>query len=340
MLVLGIETSCDECSVAVVEDGRTIHSNVVLSQVESHALFQGVVPEIASRMHTESILPVYRAALAEANVGAAGAKEIDGVAVTSRPGLTGSLVVGLTFAKGVAFSLGVPYVAVDHILSHIYAPQLAERIDYPHLTLLVSGGHSIIGKVEGFDRFTVLGTTIDDACGEAFDKVATHLGVGYPGGVRIDRLARKGDAGAYRFPKPKLTKGDHRYDVSYSGLKTAVLHQLEQFHVEGRGSALEDIAASFEKAAVDMLLLRLLRAVRDTGIRRVVAAGGVAANSYLRERLRREKELEVYVPPLKLCTDNAAMVAGLGYHYLARGERSAYEEGVRARVPRFRHSYP
>ncbi len=337
MLVLGIETSCDECSVALVEDGKKILSNIILSQVESHAVFQGVVPEIASRMHTESILPVYRGALAEAGVEPS---QIDAVAVTSRPGLTGSLVVGLTFGKGVAFSLGVPYVAVDHILSHIYAPQLAEEIDYPHLTLLVSGGHSIIGKVEGFDQFSVLGTTIDDACGEAFDKVATHLGVGYPGGVQIDRLARRGDPGSYRFPIPKLAKGDHRYDVSYSGLKTAVLHQLEQFHVAGKGSALEDIAASFEKAAVDMLVSRLLRAVKDTGIRRVVAAGGVAANSYLRERLHREKELEVYVPPLELCTDNAAMVAGLGYHYVARGEHSAYDEGVRARVPRFRHSYP
>lgn len=337
MLVLGIESSCDECSVALVEEGRRIRSNIVLSQVESHAVFQGVVPEIASRMHTESILPVYRAALAEAKVSP---EEIEGVAVTSRPGLTGSLVVGLTFAKAVAFSLRVPYVAVDHILSHIYAPQLDTPIEYPHLTLLVSGGHSIIGEVEAFDRFTVLGTTIDDACGEAFDKVATHLGVGYPGGVQIDRLARKGDPAAYRFPIPKLAKGNHRYDLSYSGLKTAVLHQLDQFHVDGKGSSLEDVAASFEKAAVDMLLLRLMRAVNDTGIHRVVAAGGVAANSYLRARLAAETGLEVYVPPLELCTDNAAMVAGLGYHYLMRGESSGYDEGVRARVPRFRHSYP
>lgn len=337
MLILGIESSCDECSVALVEDGKKVLSNIILSQVESHALFNGVVPEIASRMHTEAILPVYRSALAEAGVSLG---DIDGVAVTSRPGLTGSLVVGLTFAKGVALSLGVPYVAVDHILSHIYAPQLAAEIAYPHLTLLVSGGHTIIGRVEGYDEFTVLGTTIDDACGEAFDKVATHLGIGYPGGVRIDRLAREGDSTAYRFPKPKLEKGNHRYDLSYSGLKTAALHQLDQFHVEGKGTALQDIAASFERAAVELLLSRLLRAVEDTGLRRVVAAGGVAANSYLRERLATERGVEVYVPPLEYCTDNAAMVAGLGYHYLSRGNYSSFEEGVRARVPRFRHRYP
>ncbi|MFP4331512.1 MAG: tRNA (adenosine(37)-N6)-threonylcarbamoyltransferase complex transferase subunit TsaD [Alkalispirochaetaceae bacterium] len=337
MVVLGIESSCDECSVAVVESGRRIRANIIYSQVERHAMYNGVVPEIASRMHTETILPVFRQALRQARITPG---EIEGVAATSRPGLTGSLVVGLTFAKGFALSLGLPFIAVDHILSHIYAAQLTEAIAYPHLILLVSGGHTIIGKAEDYDQFSVLGTTIDDACGEAFDKVATHLGVGYPGGVRIDRLARKGDPGAYRFPVPKLTKGNHPYDVSYSGLKTAVLHQLEQFHVEGKGSSLEDIAASFERAAVDMLFGRLMRAVEETGITTVVAAGGVAANSYLREHLASRGDLRVHLPPLELCTDNAAMVAGLGYQYLSRGITSPLGEGVQARVPRFRHSYP
>ncbi len=337
MLILGIESSCDECSMAVVADGTKIISHTIASQIEFHRRFNGVVPEIASRMHTEWILPVFRDTLRDAGIGPG---ELDGIAVTSRPGLSGSLLVGLSFAKGLSAATGKPFVATDHILAHLYAPQLAEPVDYPFIGLLVSGGHTLICRMDAIDRLTVLGTTIDDACGEAFDKVAKHFGMGYPGGVVVDRLARKGDSHAFDFPDPSLHKGEHRYDVSYSGLKTAVVNQLDQFWNPTFEKSVENIAASFERAAIDMLVRRLTRAVEDTGISRVVAGGGVAANSYLRQRLAMHSEMEVHFPPLELCTDNGAMVAGLGYHYLRNGESSAWNVNVHARVSRFRHSYP
>ncbi|HUX49314.1 MAG TPA: tRNA (adenosine(37)-N6)-threonylcarbamoyltransferase complex transferase subunit TsaD [Spirochaetia bacterium] len=337
MLVLGIESSCDECSVALVADGQQILSQVIATQIEIHRRFSGVVPEIASRTHTEWILPVYRRTLAEARLTPT---DIDGIAVTSRPGLSGSLIVGLSFAKGLAASLGKPFVATDHILAHLYAPRLAQEIEYPFIGLLVSGGHTLICRMDGIDELTVLGTTIDDACGEAFDKIAKYFGFGYPGGAVIDRLARKGDSRAARFPDPALHKGEHRYDVSYSGLKTAVINQLDQFWNNGFEKTPENIAASFEKAAVDMLVRRLLLAVDDTGIRTVVAGGGVAANSYLRQTLTSRTDLDVRFPPAELCTDNAAMVAGLGYHYLTGGVASDWSVNVSARVPRFRRPYP
>lgn len=337
MKVLGIESSCDECSAAVVEDGKRILSNIVATQIEIHRPFSGVVPEIASRTHTEWILPVVRRALEKANTREG---EIDGIAVTSRPGLSGSLLVGLSFAKGYAYSLGVPFVAVDHILAHLYAPHLEFDIEYPFLGLLVSGGHTIICVAEGVEDLVVLGTTIDDACGEAFDKIAKYYNLGYPGGVAIDRLAQKGSSDAFTFPTPSLHKGDHRYDVSYSGLKTAVANQLDQFWNRSYEKSPENIAASFQKAAIGILLSRLERAIDDTGIRRVVAGGGVAANSYLRKRLAERTDLEVIFPSLALCTDNGAMIGGLGYYYLARGERSPLETTVSARVPRFKRGYP
>lgn len=337
MLVLGIESSCDECSVAVVADGRRIVSHRIATQIEHHKPYQGVVPEIASRMHTEWILSVYRQTLSDAELSA---QDLDGIAVTSRPGLSGSLLVGLSFAKGLAGAAGKPFIATDHILAHLYAPRLVEEVEYPFIGLLVSGGHTLICRMDDFDKLTVLGTTIDDACGEAFDKVAKHFGMGYPGGVVIDQLARRGDARAFDFPDPSLHKGEHRYDVSYSGLKTAVANQLDQFWNSDFEKSLENIAASFERAAIDMLLKRLFRAIEDTGITRVVAGGGVAANSYLRSRLAARSELETHFPPLELCTDNGAMVAGLGYHHLVRGEQSGWNVNVHARVQRFRHTYP
>ncbi len=350
MLILGIESSCDDCSLAVVEDGCRIVAHTVASQVELHRPYDGVVPELASRAHTELILPTYRETLRRAGL-KPGA--LDGVAVTSRPGLSGSLVVGVSFAKALAYGLDVPLIGIDHILAHLYAPQLEQPIEYPFLGVLVSGGHTLICKVQDFDDIEVLGTTIDDACGEAFDKVAKHLGLGYPGGVVIDRLARLGNAEAFHFPVPSLHKGDHRYDVSYSGLKTAVVNQLDQFHTPGFEKSHENIAASFEKAAVDMLVSRVLRAAKDTGLTRIVAGGGVAANSYFRSRLAetprgRHKpapgagpsEYTVIFPPLELCTDNGAMVAGIGYQHIIRGDRSGLDLDVSSRVPRFRHSYP
>jgi N6-L-threonylcarbamoyladenine synthase len=319
--VLGIESSCDECSAAVVEDGRTILSNLILTQIDFHRPYYGVVPEIASRKHIEWILPVVQDALAAANLEVG---EIDAIAVTYRPGLIGSLLVGLSFAKGLAWSLGKPLIGVDHILAHIYAPHLERDIEYPYLGVLVSGGHTIIARVRRHDRIEVLGTTIDDACGEAFDKVAKYYDIGFPGGVAIDRLSKTGDPRAYRFPKPSLRKGEAFYDVSYSGLKTAVIHQSEQFWNGSAEKSVANIAASFQRAAIDILVDRALAAAEDTGLRRLVAAGGVAANSYLRERLAGETGLEVIFPSLSLCTDNAAMVAGIGFKEYQDGKISDF----------------
>jgi N6-L-threonylcarbamoyladenine synthase len=231
-------------------------------------------------------------------------------------------------------------VGVDHVLAHLYAPHLEQPIDYPYLGLLVSGGHTLIAKVENFDRIRVLGTTIDDACGEAFDKVAKHYELGFPGGVAIDRLARQGNPEAFRFPWPSLHKGDHPFDVSYSGLKTAVVNQLEQFWNREFPKTPENIAAAFQKTAVDILVDRLLKAARHTGLATIVAGGGVAANSYLRRRLAEERGLRIVFPSLKLCTDNAAMVAGLGFRLLAGGRRDSLELNAEARVAGLRRTYP
>jgi N6-L-threonylcarbamoyladenine synthase len=358
MKILGIESSCDECAAAVVEDGRWILSNVVATQIPFHAQYNGVVPEIASRKHTEWIYAVVKESLNKAGLSPGG---IDGVAATARPGLLGSLLVGLSFAKAFAWARHLPFIAIDHMLAHLYASQLSSRMEssmeegenktppYPCLGLLVSGGHSIICRVDDFDDITVLGTTIDDAVGEAFDKVSKHYGFGYPGGAVIDRLAETGNSGTFRFPMPNLYKGDHPYDFSYSGLKTAVINQLEQFRVkkvntgafdiESSGSR-ADIAASFRKTAVDILLRSLLHAAEDTGLSTIVAGGGVAANSHLRARLAEQRHLRCIFPPPELCGDNGAMIAGIGYRYLSRGDRSPLSVSASARVNGFKRKYP
>jgi len=333
MKILGIESSCDETAAAIVEDGHKIISNVVATQIPFHKDFNGVVPEIASRKHTEWILPVVRQALTEANLSL---DDIDGIAATNRPDLMGSLLVGLTFGKTLAWSIGKPFIAVNHMLGHLYAAHLATDISYPYLGLLVSGGHCIICRVDGFDDITVLGTTVDDAPGEAFDKVAKYYGLGYPGGVVIDELAKKGNVKAANFPIPSLHKGEHRYDVSYSGLKTAVINQIDQFWNEGFEKNPENICAAFQETAIKILVSRLLRAVEDTGLTTVVAGGGVAANSRLRSMLAERKDLNCIFPPLKLCTDNGAMIAGLGYHYLMRGDTSPLNITASARIPQFK----
>ena len=333
MTILGIESSCDECAAAVVEDGKLIRSNVVATQIARHAEFDGVVPEIASRLHTEWIRGVVDRALSEAGLDMGG---VDGIAVTVKPGLAGSLLVGLSYAKALAWACDKPLVGVNHILAHLYAPLLSEDLAYPFIGLIVSGGHTMICRADGFDDIGILGTTIDDAVGEAFDKVAKHYGFGYPGGVAIDRLARAGDARAGRFPRPNLYKGEHRYDVSYSGLKTAAIRQLDQFWNAAYEKSPENIAAAFEKAAVDLLLSRVYKAVEDSGVTTVVAGGGVAANSYLRSELGGREGLRVLFPPLSLCGDNGAMIAGLGYHMLRRGDRDGMSLNVAPRVPSFR----
>jgi N6-L-threonylcarbamoyladenine synthase len=357
MYVLGIESSCDECAAAVVEDGERIGSNVVATQIPFHAAFDGVVPEIASRKHTEWIYGVAREALDRAGLGP---EDIGGVAVTSRPGLLGSLLVGLSFAKAFAWARGLPFIAVNHMLAHLYACRLGPEgpgtgdeagpgeppfraPEYPFLGLLVSGGHSIICRVDDFDDITVLGTTIDDAVGEAFDKVSKFYGFGYPGGAAIDRLARDGNPEAFHFPLPNLHKGQHPYDMSYSGVMTGVFTPGVRSGGGGgpaRGGGGADIAASFQRTAVEILLRSLLRAAADTGIGTIVAGGGVAANSYLRSRLAERRDLRCYFPPPELCGDNAAMVAGIGFRYLERGDRSPFSVTASARVGGFKRRYP
>ena len=351
MNVLGIETSCDECAAAVVKDGSRILSNVVATQIPFHAAYNGVVPEIASRMHTEWIDRVVQEALDKASLTAA---DIDAVAATAHPGLLGSLLVGLNFAKAFSWARGVPFIAVDHMLAHLYAPQLeyakggnssSKSIQYPFLGLLVSGGHSFICRADSFDDITVLGASIDDAAGEAFDKVSKHYGFGYPGGAFIDKLAAHGNMNAFTFPMPRLYKqvhagkDDHRYDFSYSGLKNAVINQIDLFRVGAKpegGDKNEDIAASFQKTAVEILLRGLFRAVEDSGLTTIVAGGGVAANSYLRHKLSQRDDLRCVFPPLDLCGDNGAMIAGLAYQYLQRGDRSPLTATASARVRSFK----
>lgn len=333
MLVLGIESSCDECSAAVVRDGAEILSNVVATQIPHHEAYAGVVPELASRLHVQWIQGVAQAALEEAG---AKTSDLGGIAATSQPGLIGALAVGLSFAKAMAFALDLPFKGVNHMLAHLYAPHLERPVEYPFLGLLVSGGHSIICIARDFDSIEVLGTTIDDAVGEAFDKVAKHYGFGYPGGQAIDRLSEKGDPEVFRFPMPSLHKGEHRYDLSYSGLKTAAIHHLEDYRAKAGPANPENIAAGFRKAAVDILVSRLSRAVKDTGIRRVVAGGGVAANSYLRRVLADWKDTDIRFPPLSLCGDNGAMVAGIAYRYFSRGEKDGLGLVPNSRIPMYK----
>lgn len=333
MRVLGIESSCDETAAAIVEDGRTIISNVVATQIPFHQVYKGVVPEIASRKHAEWILPVVKQALEEAHMTM---DDIDAVAATNRPGLMGSLLVGLTFGKTLAWTCNKPFIAVNHMLGHLYAAHLQNDIPYPYLGLLVSGGHSIICKVNNFDDIEVLGTTVDDSVGEAFDKVSKFYGLGYPGGVIIDNLAKKGDPKACAFPVPKLDCEEHRYDMSFSGLKTAVIHQCDMFWKPGYEHTTENMCAAFQETACRTLTSRLFRAVEDTGLKTVVAGGGVAANSRLRAILAERKDLNCIFPPLKLCGDNGAMIAGVAYHFLQRGDRSDWNTTACARIPQFK----
>lgn len=336
MIVLGIETSCDECSAAVVKDGREILSNVIATQIELHKPYQGVVPELASRLHTEWIAQVVSAAIAQAGLKK---EDLDAVAVTNRPGLLGSLLVGVNFAKGFAETLSIPYVGIDHIRAHLYASQIENPLEYPYLGVLVSGGHTVICKVNNYNDVDVLGTTIDDAIGEAFDKVAKFYDMGFPGGVVIDRLSKSGDPNSFLFPGPTLDRSSHPYDMSYSGLKTAVINQKDQFKSPESEDTIENIAASFQRQAVGILMKRVKLALKDTGLKRVSAGGGVAANSLLRKEL---KELEkggytVTFPSLKLSTDNGAMIAGLGYRYLMDGNRDNDSLSAYARVSAFKN---
>ena len=338
MTILGIETSCDECSAAVVVDAKEILSNVIATQIELHKPYQGVVPELASRLHTEWIEQVVDAAISKAGITK---EDLDAVAFTNRPGLLGSLLVGVNFAKCFASTLGIPYLGIDHIRAHLFASQIENPLEYPYLGVLVSGGHTVICKVNSYDDVDVLGTTIDDAIGEAFDKVAKFYDLGYPGGVVIDRLSQNEDANAFAFPGPTMDRDKHPYDMSYSGLKTAVINQKDRFLNPGCEDTKENIAASFQRQAVNILMKRVRLALKDTGLKRVSAGGGVAANSLLRKEL---KELEkggytVTFPSLKLCTDNGAMVAGLAYNYFKDGYKDGPDVTASARVSAFTLGY-
>ncbi|OHB29454.1 MAG: tRNA (adenosine(37)-N6)-threonylcarbamoyltransferase complex transferase subunit TsaD [Desulfuromonadaceae bacterium GWC2_58_13] len=317
MLLLAIESSCDETAAAVVRDGRHPLSNVIASQVDVHARFGGVVPELASRKHLEAISVVVDEALENAAVGL---DDIDGLVVTRGPGLVGALLVGLSLAKAVAFARDLPLVGVHHIEGHILAPLLEHEVRFPYLALAVSGGHTHLYRVDGIGRYRTLGRTLDDAAGEAFDKVAKLLGLGYPGGVQIDRLAAGGNPQAIDFPRPLLHKKN--LDFSFSGIKTAVLNYVNRQEGPIEGSALQNLAASFQAAVVEVLCKKTLRAAEDEGLARIVVAGGVACNSGLRSAMRelcRVQDREVFFPSSLLCADNAAMLAVAGDYYLSAG---------------------
>jgi N6-L-threonylcarbamoyladenine synthase len=320
--ILGIETSCDETAAAVVDDGRVVRASVVSSQVDLHARYGGVVPEIASRAHVELVNDVIGEALLEAGTTL---DEIDAVAAVHGPGLAGALLVGVSAAKAIALATRVPYVGVNHHEAHIYAALLEDpALEPPLLTLIVSGGHTLLIAMDGHGRYRVLGQTVDDAAGEAFDKVARFLGLGYPGGPAIDRLAPTGNPGAVAFPRPMLDDGD---DFSFAGLKTAVVQYVRK-HPE---VSVPDVAASFQAAVVDVLVTKLVRAADSSGIETVVIGGGVAANSSLRGRLLDEGErrgLRVVLPTLGLCTDNAAMVAAVAHWRLAADGPTPLSDGA------------
>lgn len=336
MNILGIESSCDECAASVVRNGNEILSSVIATQIQQHREFYGVVPELASRLHTELIYPVVEEALEKASIKA---EELDGIAVTNRPGLSGSLMVGMNFAKGLSTALDIPFIGIDHILAHLYAPQLEHSVAYPYLGLLVSGGHTIICKVLSYDEVEVLGTTIDDSIGETYDKIAKFYNFGYPGGALIDSLAKNGNDRAFSFPVPRLKSQYREFDVSYSGLKTAVINQLDLFWNGKDEKSAENIAASFQRRAVDILMRSLKKAVEATGLTVIAAGGGVAANSLLRKAVQELAESrggKAFFPAHSLCTDNGAMIGGLGYQYLSRGVTSSLDLTVSARVAEFK----
>jgi N6-L-threonylcarbamoyladenine synthase len=335
MLVLGIETSCDETAAALVEDGRRLRADVVATQIAIHSPYGGVVPEIASRHHVTNLIPVLDEALRRAG---ATLDAVDAVDVTRGPGLVGALLCGLQLGKALAFARGLPLVGVNHLEAHLTAVFLHEGEetpvpDFPHLALLVSGGHTALIRAEDFGRYRLLGATRDDAAGECFDKVAKMLGLGYPGGIVIDRLAREGDPRAVRFPRALPRRTD--LDFSFSGLKTAVATHLQK-HGKPEGQGVADLCASVQQAVVDVLVRKTRVALRQTGLRHLVLAGGVAANSRLRADLlamATEEGATLHVPPPQRCTDNAAMVAAAGYHHLQRGERAGLELNAVANLP-------
>jgi N6-L-threonylcarbamoyladenine synthase len=346
MLILGIDTSCDDTSASVVESGTKMLSNIISNQTEIHKRYGGIVPELASRRHIEMIWPVVDEAMKASGVSY---KDLACIAVCCGPGLIGSLLVGCSFAKALCYAKEIPLVAVNHLEGHVFSPFL-EKIqpDYPFIALIVSGGHTCLYRIDGFGKYNELGRTRDDAAGEAYDKVSKLLGLGYPGGPVIDNLARSGNPGAIDFPRAYLPES---LDFSFSGLKTAVLNFVKSemsssnysspLRGEGKGEGeisalINDISASFQAAVVDVLVRKTEWAIRKQRIRRVVLSGGVAANSALRRRMQEmaeEKEVELFMPSLPLCTDNAAMIAAAGYHHFRAGNLAGLDLNPIAYLP-------
>lgn len=322
--ILAIESSCDETAAAVVQNGRTVLSSVIASQIATHTLYGGVVPEIASRKHTEKINQVVSEALKEAGMQA---EEVDGVAVTYGPGLVGPLLIGVSFAKAVAWALDKPLIGVNHIEGHVAANYIEHKdLEPPFVCLIVSGGHTHLVVVEDYGQFRVLGRTRDDAAGEAFDKVARSIGLGYPGGPKIDAEAKRGNPDAICFPRGKVQ--DSPYDFSFSGLKSAVLNYQNHARMTGEGINPSDLAASFQKAVVDVLVEHSIAAVRNLGMKQLAAAGGVASNSALRTALSQRcaaEGIQFYRPSPILCTDNAAMIGAAAYYAYRGGAASGLD---------------
>lgn len=328
--ILGIETSCDETAASVVVDGQTILSNVVASQIDLHAQYGGVFPEVASRAHIETIYPVIHKAMASAHVGW---DDLDAIAVTRGPGLAGSLLVGVNTAKGLALGRGLPLVGINHLEAHLYAVWLIEaasKLKFPLVGLIVSGGHTELVLMTDHGVYQRLGGTIDDAAGEAFDKVGRLLGLRYPGGPSVQEAAQQGDSAAFSFPRAWL---EDSYDFSFSGLKTAVLRQVQQIEKDNGELSVPDLAASFQAAVVDVLTAKTARAAAEFGAAAVVIAGGVSANLALRSAMRSEVKRHLLIPPISLCTDNAAMVASCAHWRFQAGQRDGLEMDVSPSLP-------
>lgn len=332
--ILAIESSCDETACAILENGRVRLASVVASQMDIHARFGGVFPEVASRQHVLAIVPVVQQALAQAHLSLG---ELDAIAVTRGPGLAGSLVVGMNAAKGLALGLGLPLVGVNHLEGHIYSSWVyeAEEVappepEFPLLALLVSGGHTELNLITGHLVYQRLGATLDDAAGEAFDKVARLLGLAYPGGPAVQEAAEQGDPTRFHFPRAWL---QGTWNFSFSGLKTAVLNQVREIQKKSGSLPVADLAAGFQAAIVDVLFTKTIEAARETGAAEILVAGGVSANKALREAFCSQDEFKVHIPPLSLCTDNAAMIAAAGYYRYALGHTSDMSMDVQPTWP-------
>ncbi|MDI6890117.1 MAG: tRNA (adenosine(37)-N6)-threonylcarbamoyltransferase complex transferase subunit TsaD [Thermodesulfovibrionales bacterium] len=341
-LILGIDTSCDDTTAAVVENGTKVLSNIVSNQTEVHKKYGGIVPELASRRHIEMIWPVVDEALKAANIKL---EDLSGVAACHGPGLIGSLLVGCSFAKALCYSKGIPLVAVNHLEGHIFSCFLSERgpvgetefpprtPSFPFLALIVSGGHTCLYRVDDFGKYRELGRTRDDAAGEAYDKVSKLLGLGYPGGPIIEKIAQDGNPKAIDFPRAYLPES---FDFSFSGLKTAVLNFVKEQRAESREQRVNDIAASFQASIIDVLVRKTEWAIKKEGIKRVVLTGGVAANRELRRRMKEmgdEREVEIFTPSASFCTDNAAMIASAGYYHLEAGDTVGLDLNPKAYMP-------